>query len=62
MKKSKFALSALVLALSVPAVHAAGKQGYASARAACLAQAGTNEREFRSAAQASNQARSTSSA
>ncbi|MGY2905552.1 hypothetical protein [Bradyrhizobium sp. URHC0002] len=46
MKKSTFALSFLVLALSVPAVHAAGKQGYASARAACLAQAGTNEREF----------------
>lgn len=46
VNKSTIALSALVVALSLHAADAAGKQSFASARAACLAEAGTNEKEF----------------
>ncbi|MDH2340879.1 hypothetical protein QCM77_24555 [Bradyrhizobium sp. SSUT18] len=39
-------IAAGVLCLAVSSAQAAGKEGYASARAACLAQAGTTEAIF----------------
>jgi hypothetical protein len=46
MKNAAFGLLVLsIIGYSAPSAHAAGK-GYASARTACLAQAGTNEAEF----------------